>query len=943
MRHKRIDSGDTTEFANRLLEVVRRLTLELAPERSRHRITLDSQLERELGFDSLSRVELLLRLERELNVRLADTTISTAETPRDLMHAALDAPTPPRDFAHPPAPGPVEAGTADAIPDEVDTLQAVLAWRATHTPARTHVLLYEMDADEPVSITFADLQRGAEAMASGLKSLSLEHAEAVAIMLPTGREYLESFFGVLMAGGIPVPIYPPGRPSQLEDHLRRHTKILENAGARMLITVPEGRAIGRLIGRQVARLRAVVTPGEVLEHAGAGVRDLASPDDIAFLQYTSGSTGQPKGVILTHANLLANIRAMGEWVHAEPEDVFVSWLPLYHDMGLIGAWLGCLYYAMTSVLMPPTTFLARPWRWLQAIQEHRGTITAAPNFAYELCLEKIPERELTGLDLSSLRLAFNGAEPVSPRTLRRFTERFAGYGLGKRVLAPVYGLAEATVGLAFPPLDRGPLIDRIQHDTFERTGRAVPAPDSERALEFAACGQPLTGYEIRIVDDGDREVSDRVEGHLQFRGPSTTRGYQSNPDATASLFHEDWLDSGDLAYIGDSDVYLTGRVKDIIIRAGRNIYPYELEDAVGELPGIRDGCVAVFGSAAAGADIEQLIVVAETREADADTRSELRLQIEALSTDMLGARPDDVLLVPPRSVLKTSSGKLRRAACRELYEQGQLGHGPRAAWRQYVRLWTGGLLPLFRLRLRALGDSGFALRAHAAFGVAAAMALPVLALTPGLTKRWRALGWCIRAGLRMAGIPVLVQGKPLPPADGCVFVANHGSYLDAPVLTSSLASPVVFVTKKELEARPFARWVLSRIGARFVERFDAGQSTDDARELTRLAHGGPPLLFFPEGTFTRHPGLLGFHIGAFLTAVENGLPIVPITIRGTRSVLREDAWFPRRGTIAIVIGDPIHPHGNDWHAAVDLRNRTRQHILGHLGEQDLVLERGFAS
>jgi acyl-CoA synthetase (AMP-forming)/AMP-acid ligase II len=251
----------------------------------------------------------------------------------------------------------------------------------------------------------------------------------------------------------------------------------------------------------VTGLRDVLTPADLDIAGSAFSRPTVNADDIAFLQYTSGSTGMPKGVILSHADLLANIRAMGEAVLADSQDVFVSWLPLYHDMGLIGAWLGSMYFAMPLVLMSPLAFLTRPRRWLWTIHRHRGTLTAAPNFAYELCLTKLDDTDIDGLDLSSLRLAFNGAEPVSPKTLQQFARRFADFGLRRQALAPVYGLAEAAVGLAFPPPDRGPLIDTIQRDRFTARGEAIPADATQAdTLEFVAAGAPCraTRYESSI-------------------------------------------------------------------------------------------------------------------------------------------------------------------------------------------------------------------------------------------------------------------------------------------------------------------------------------------------------------------------------------------------------------------------------------------------------------
>jgi len=922
-------SGRSSMLASQLLEIIRALTLELQPSRSHIQISIDTDLDRQLGFDSLSRVELLLRIERDLEVHLPDRVFSTAETPRDLLQAVLSARSTIRKAHLPLEFDQAEPGVADAVPEHCDTLLGVLAWRAQHQPERTHVQLYEADAETPIIITYADLQAGAQRLAAGLVRQGLEPTQAVAIMLPTGQKYLESFFGVLLAGGVPVPIYPPFRPSQLEDHLRRHARILTNAGARILITVPEARIVGRLLKHHVEGLQRVITPEALLSSAGPFTPVAVGPDAVALLQYTSGSTGQPKGVVLTHANLLANIRAMGDWIEAGPDDVFVSWLPLYHDMGLIGAWLGSLYYAMTSVLMPPVSFLARPWSWLWAIHNHRGTISAAPNFAYELCLSKIADAELEGLDLSSWRLAFNGAEPVSPQTIRRFGERFARYGFDPVAISPVYGLAESSVGLAFPPLRRGPLIDRVQRDAFERMGRALPATvDEARALEFVACGQPLSGCEIRIVDQAGRELSEREEGRLEFCGPSATGGYLGNPEATAQLFDGKWLDSGDLGYISGGDVYLTSRVKDVIIRAGRNIYPYELEEAVGDIPGIRKGCVAVFGSTDPTSDIEQLIVVAETRQSDPAALDVLKRRIDTLASDLLRIPPDDVLLVPPRIVLKTSSGKIRRAACRELYEKGRIDRGSRPARWQVARLWLTGLRPRWRRSRRTLFDLGYATYAYMVFGMILPVALLALVVSPTLAMRWAVLRWSARQMLSLARVPLLVEGREnLLGNAGCVIVANHASYLDGLILLSILPYPVSFVAKSELQERRFPYWFLQRIRAQFVERFDVQQGTTDAHRLAKQARD------------TRYPGLLPFHMGAFVTAAENDLSVVPITIRGTRSILRSDDWFPRRGTVAVIIGEPLECGGTDWKSALEVRNKTRQQILCHLGEPDLVGER----
>jgi acyl-CoA synthetase (AMP-forming)/AMP-acid ligase II len=388
-----------------------------------------------------------------------------------------------------------------------------------------------------------------------------------------------------------VPIYPPFRASQLEDHLRRQALILENARAGLLVATPATARPGRWLRSALPGLREVVTVAELVRAAPEGpARRAPAPSDVALVQYTSGSTGDPKGVVLTHANLIANVRAFGAAAEARTSDVFVSWLPLYHDMGLIGAWFGSLYHACRLVVMPPTRFLARPHEWLWALDRHRGTLSAAPNFAYEICASRIADADVEGLDLSAWRIASNGAEPVNPATLERFAARFGRHGFRREAMTPVYGLAECTVGLCFPPVGRGPRLDRIARAPFEREGRAEPAgPDAADAVVHVSVGRPLGGHEVRVVDGAGHELPDRREGDIQFRGPSSTSGYLRNPRATAALTAPGggWLESGDRGYVADGELYVSGRRKDVIIRAGRHVFPYELEEVVGAIPGVR--------------------------------------------------------------------------------------------------------------------------------------------------------------------------------------------------------------------------------------------------------------------------------------------------------------------------------------------------------------------
>jgi 1-acyl-sn-glycerol-3-phosphate acyltransferase len=922
---------NANDQAKALLEIVGALAAELRPG-MRTAVTLDSALDRDLGFDSLSRVELVLRCERRFAVSLPERTLATVETPRDLLRAVLSAAGAPRTAAAVEI-REIAVEKVSATPERAATLVEMLDWHVAAHGGRTHIVLSEEAGEEVLS--YQALRQGAEAVAAELQGRDVQPGQTVAIMLPTGREYFYSFYGVLLAGAIPVPIYPPARLSQIEDHLHRHAGILNNAAVTLLITVPEAKPLALLLKPHVESLGTVATPQELSTSGARLVRVARKAEDIALLQYTSGSTGNPKGVVLTHANLLANIRAMGQAIRADSSDVFVSWLPLYHDMGLIGAWLGSLYYAFPLIIMSPLTFLARPERWLWAIHRHRGSLSAAPNFAYELCLRKIDDHAIQGLDLSCWRVAFSGAEPVSPDTIHNFQQRFGRYGLRPESLAPSYGLAEAAVGLSFPSPGHGPIIDRIKREPFMRGGRAVPADEDEPdALRFVACGQPLPGHSIRIVDPADRELGDREEGRLEFRGPSATSGYYRNPEETRRLFRDGWLDSGDLAYTADGNIYLTGRAKDIIIRAGRNIYPYELEEAVGNIAGIRKGCVAVFGSPDPATGTERLVVLAETSERAPAAQDGLRDQINVLAMSLLGEPPDDVVLAPPLTVLITPSGKIRRAASRELYEKGAIGATPRAVWLQFVRLIWAGIVPQVRRTLRMTADVFFGLYAWTLFWVFAPLTWLMASLSPRIAWSWSMSGAMARLLLRLSGAPFVVRGMENLPAGPCVVATNHASYLDGILVVAALSRQFTFVAKRELKDQFIPGVYLRRIGAEFVERFDFEQSVEDAKRLLGVLRAGRSLIFFPEGTFHRAPGLLPFRMGAFAIAAQAGVPIVPMTIRGTRAVLRNGRWFPRRGAISVTLGAPIPPEGTDWAAALKLRNAARAEILRRCGEPD---------
>ncbi len=552
-----------------------------------------------------------------------------------------------------------------------------------------------------------------------------------------------------------------------------------------------------------------------------------------------------------------------------------------------------------------------------------------------MCLKRIDDAALAGLDLSSWRLAFNGAEAVSPDTVRRFAQRFAACGLRPEAVATVYGLAEASLGLLFPPLGRVAPIDAIRREPFTRERRAVPAtPDDPGALRFVACGRPLPGHAIRIVDDSGREVGERIEGRLEFKGPSATSGYFRNPEQTARLFHDGWLDSGDRAYAADADVYITGRVKDIVIRGGRSLYPQEIEEAVGQVHGVRKGCVAVFGSPDPNTGTERLVVLAEARPTSAEAKAILREAVSRAVLDAIGEPPDDIELAPPYTVLKTSSGKVRRSACRALYEAGGVGAAPATARRQVLRLAVGAFVPRLRHLRHATGRVLFGLRAALLFCLLAPLTWLLTLLMPNPAAAWALGHVAARTLFRLTATPLTVRGLQHLPSGPCVLVSNHASYLDGIILVAALPRPFAFVAKRELQEQFIARHFLQRLGAEFVERFDVQRSVADANRMAEAVLQGRSLAVFPEGTFVARPGLLPFYLGAFLAAARAGVPVVPVAIRGHRELLPDGSWWPRRGAIEVEIGAPIMPPADTtdlFAAAVKLREAACAEIASRLG------------
>ena len=960
-----------------VLAIVRGLLQELGSRSATETFTrsgLGAHLERDLGLGSLERVELLVRLDKAFSIHLPDSALSEADTVKDLLTAVLIESPAAQQANRTTAPdltresAPLAAGTDHAwlrgILESAQSLTEILIARGRAEPDTAHIHVYEDDEHLRI-ITCGELLARATAVGAELTRRGLAPGQAVALMLPTGVDFFFCFAGIWMAGGIPVPMYPPFRADRIEEYAARQEGILRNAEAKFLITFRQVEGLARLLGPRVPSLLGILDAAQLAHSEGSSappstefrpteghLRGKARGDEIAFLQYTSGSTGDPKGVTLTHANLLANLRAIGESVKVTSDDVAVSWLPLYHDMGLIGAWFVPVCYGVPLYVMSPLAFLTRPERWLRAIHKHRGTLSPAPNFGYELCTRKIADADLEGLDLSCWRAALNGAEPVRAETLERFAARFARCGFRREFLLPVYGLAEASLCVSAPPVGSGYKVDRLVRDTFEKEGRAVPADAADtNALEFVSAGMPIPGIELKLLDRQGHEAGERVEGQLLFRGASATQGYYRNPEATRRLIREGgWLDSGDLAYLAGGELYITGRAKDIIIKGGRNLYPHEIEEVVGRVTGVRTGCVVAFGAPYERSGTERFIVAAELR--DPRARQRVAEEITRRVSESIGMPPDVVELLPSHSIPKTSSGKLRRTETRRLYLAGKLGHHS-PVWLQLARL---ALISApqrvhkgFMSGTKSAAETLYGAYALAVFGGFIGPLWLAVKLAPNQRAAARLTRLGARAMLACAGVHISTNGdevlKELRGAGPCIFAPNHSSYLDILVTLAALPPEVRFVAKGEARSMPFIGTFVQRAGHFAFDRSDSQARVKQTEGVGEALQRGESVLIFPEGTFTSAPGIRPFQLGAFKSAVVAGRPICPVAVRGAREILRDKTVLPKFGHIEVKFGPLVAPHTDsasrpnggtaeqaDWHEIVRMRDTVREIIAENTGE-----------
>jgi fatty-acyl-CoA synthase len=549
-----------------------------------------------------------------------------------------------------------------APPARHATLAAALRATAGHASGVTFVDLREREE----KLAWGEVHARARRAAARLDRWGVRPGDRVAIVLRTEPAFLDAFFGAWLAGAVPVPLYPPVRLGRMAEYVDGTARMLRSCGASLVLS---GGGTRRLLGEAVALAGVPLGCRDAEELLGAAeeLERPAGPDDLALVQYSSGSTVAPKPVALTHRALQAQADALVALTGPTAADVLVSWLPLYHDMGLIGSLLGAMGYPGPLVLLAPEHFLARPALWLRALSRHRGTLSAAPSFAYGYCAERVRDEELEGCDLRAWRLALDGAEPVAGDPLRRFASRFAPFGLDPGALVPVYGLSEAALAVTFSAPGRPLAGRRVDPVRLALEGRVV-----EGSRELFSVGRPVPGVSVELRDERGAPTPEAALGRIWVRGPSLMRGYLGDPEGTARALVDGWLDTGDLGFVLDGELHVHGRAKDVVIVRGANRAPEEFEQALDGLPGLRPGCAVAVGAPAGESGAEELIVLAER--ARGAERDDARLA-EAVSVrlrERTGIAPGQVLLLDPGALPRTSSGKLRRGEALRRHLAGTL-------------------------------------------------------------------------------------------------------------------------------------------------------------------------------------------------------------------------------------------------------------------------------
>jgi acyl-CoA synthetase (AMP-forming)/AMP-acid ligase II len=540
------------------------------------------------------------------------------------------------------------------------TFAEVLERKAGEAP-RSFLEVIDGDAPRYLPQVFENATR----WAGRLKALGVRRGDRVAILMESRVRTIEALLGTFLLRAAVVPLAAPRGLTASHRAIERLSGALRASGAKVLLGGPS--ALARIPAEAFSGLgvaqAGLADPGTVAANPERG-----DPADLALVQYTSGSTGAPRGAAISQANLLANLDDIVRSLELTCEDRCVDWLPLYHDMGLIGSVLVAIAAGASSVLIAPESFVVRPTIWLETFTSRAGTYAPAPNFGYQLCAARVSDQALKKLDLRSWRVALTGAEPVRIETIEAFTARFAPCGFRPDAFLPVYGMAESTLAVAFPPLRRGAKVEVV--DAEVRSTGPVERPRAEAGRTVVSVGRAFPGSELRVVDVDGSPVPERVEGEIVLRGPSVMSGYFSDPEATARTIRDGWLHTGDMGFIADEELFITGRLKAVLIRAGEKYHAEDLERAAERVVDVRTGCSAAF--AVERSSIDEIVLIVERAARATVDPTQLARKVADEVRRAEGVAANAVHVVTPGQVPKTSSGKVQRERCRAMLLEGSL-------------------------------------------------------------------------------------------------------------------------------------------------------------------------------------------------------------------------------------------------------------------------------
>ena len=519
---------------------------------------------------------------------------------------------------------------------------------------------------------WSEVYEEAQEIAAALASRGVERGASVGLIFPTCPDFFLAFFSVLLVGAVPVPLYSPMRLGRLDKYQLRTARMLSAA---RIQTVLVDEAVSNLVEEALSisgcrgfKLRDLPRNGSVVETVDG--------DDLALIQFSSGTTVDPKPVALSHRAVLAQAVALNSfWPdNASVRHTGASWLPLYHDMGLIGCVFPALERPSELTLIPPEVFVARPAQWLRAISRYRATVSPAPNFAYGLCLERVRDQELDGVDLSCWRVALNGAEPIAPTIAREFCQRFSRWGFRPEAMTPVYGLSEAALAVTFSSTEKMFETKKVAREPLRSNGEVIIDSDG---MELISAGEPLPGFEIDIRRTEGEPLPEGRVGVIWVKGPSLMKGYLHQPESTFAVMPNGWLDTGDLGFVLDGKLFVTGRVKDVLIVRGQNHAPEEIESIVTALPGVRAGGCAAVSFMSEGEPTERVVVFVERQSMSKNHRAE---EIATTSANQVlaltGIKLDKVEVLSPGTLPRTSSGKIRRSSTLRRFLAGELNGCP---------------------------------------------------------------------------------------------------------------------------------------------------------------------------------------------------------------------------------------------------------------------------